>query len=173
MIIIDLEWTCCKNNEFDQKEDGEIIEIGAVRVKDDFSEIESTFQAFVKPIKNPKLTGFAQKLLHISQEQVDEAETFDKVWPNFLEWLGEDDSFGSWGGDDLVMIKKGCELHNLKMPFVKHCNIARVLRPRRGNMIKHNIKWHDGIRHRAINDAITYAKIAIAVKPKVVRYRAI
>jgi inhibitor of KinA sporulation pathway (predicted exonuclease) len=170
MIIIDLEWTCCNNNEFDQEKDGEIIEIGAVRVNDDFSEIESTFQAFVKPVQNPELTEFAKKLLHISQEMVDEAETFDKVWPKFLEWLGEDDSFGSWGGCDLVRIVRECKLHDLKQPFVKHSNIARILRPRMANMRKHKIKWQ-GERHRAISDAMTYAKIAIAIKPKKLNYR--
>ena len=40
-------------------------------------------------------------------------------------------------------------------------------------MKKYGIGWHDGVRHRAINDAITYANIAIAVKPKNLRYRAI
>jgi inhibitor of KinA sporulation pathway (predicted exonuclease) len=170
MIIIDLEWTCCRNNEFDQEKDGEIIEIGAVRLKDDFSEIQSTYQAFIRPIENPQLTDFAKKLLHISQDKIDNAETFDKVWPKFLEWLGDDDSFGSWGGSDLVRIKRECELHSLKQPFTRHSNIARYLRPRRGNMRKYKIKWQ-GERHRAISDALTYAKIAMAVKPDNIRYR--
>jgi len=97
---------------------------------------------------------------------------FSEAWPLFLEWLDED-GFCSWGCDDLFRIKRECELNESEFPFVKHSNLHRLFRcGQRGMLKRHKLKWH-GIRHRAINDAITYANIVLAAKPSKINYRKI
>ena len=59
-IVFDLEATC-EDPMIDPDFDKEIIEIGAVKIKN--GKIKDTFDVFVKPIKKPILTDFCKILL--------------------------------------------------------------------------------------------------------------
>ena len=86
-LVVDLEATCCANNEFPRYE-MEIIEIGAVLL-DSENKTVSTFQTFVKPIIQPVLTDFCKELTTITQDQVDTAPSFNVAMTSFLNWLHE------------------------------------------------------------------------------------
>lgn len=45
------------------------------------------FHKYVRPILNPKLTDFCIELTGITQEVVDAADTFDRVYHEFQQWL--------------------------------------------------------------------------------------
>ena len=62
-----------------------IIEIGAVRVRD--GQIVESFTSFVNPGRI--LPAHITELTGILQEQVDEAETMERVLPAFLEFVGD------------------------------------------------------------------------------------
>ena len=62
-----------------------IIEIGAVRVRD--GQIVGSFTSFVNPGRI--LPAHITELTGILQEQVDEAETMERVLPAFLEFAGD------------------------------------------------------------------------------------
>ena len=65
----------------------EIIEFPAVLVNSKKQKIEDCFRMYCKPRINPKLSQYCMELTGITQEQVDNAETFDKVLSHYNNWL--------------------------------------------------------------------------------------
>ncbi|KAK6635946.1 hypothetical protein RUM44_001201 [Polyplax serrata] len=86
-VIIDFEATCLHTNTPGYRH--EIIEFPAVLVNSRKQEIIDCFQMYCKPQINPILTEFCTELTGITQEQVDSAETFDKVIVHFQKWLSK------------------------------------------------------------------------------------
>lgn len=164
-IIFDLEATC------DDKEKirNEIIEIGAVKIDTNLNVLER-FQRFVKPIENPTLSNFCKELTKIKQSDVDNADTFDIVVKEFIDFVG-DGVLCSWGFYDQTQLMKDCILHDLKYEWCeKHISLkhqhADINKLRRGVGLRKalgmmNVKF-DGIPHRGIDDAINISKIFIA-----------
>ena len=168
-IIFDLEATCWRG--FPPNGTQEIIEIGGVKVNE-YSEIEGTYNAFVQPIVNPILSQFCKELTSISQENIDDADTFNIVCEEFQEWIGLEDDFVlcAWGSWDVKMLYSDCLLHELPTKWLnRSINIKR----------KHQ-KYHKlnepmglkraieaagmeftGIHHRAIADAENTAQLFI------------
>ena len=104
-IVFDLEATCEKDDRDFKRE---IIEIGAVRVNNNF-EMADEFSAFIKPVINPKLTLFCSELTSINQSDVDGAETFPVVLDRFKKWIGTKDYIlCSWGFYDKTQFMKDC-----------------------------------------------------------------
>lgn len=79
-----------------------IIEIGAVRVRD--GQIVGSFSAFVNPGR--VLPEHIKELTGISQEQVDTAETMEKVLPAFLEFAGDVPLVGHRISFDYAFLKR-------------------------------------------------------------------
>jgi 3'-5' exoribonuclease 1 len=168
-IIIDLEATCWKNvMDFTKME---IIEIGAVKLALDTLEILGEFPRFVRPLDNPLLSDFCAKLTTITQQDVDEAETFDVVFPELLEWIGDEDyKIVSWGNYDMKQFVIDCQRHNMKLPErfeQEHINLKKEfakLKQRRPTGMKHALRSLGipltGTHHRGIDDARNIAKIA-------------
>ena len=67
-LIVDFEATCTNRNEF-PRDEMEIIEIGALLLDSEQFEIHSEFQSFIKPVRNPLLTGFCKELTTIRQDR--------------------------------------------------------------------------------------------------------
>ncbi|EEB15175.1 3' histone mRNA exonuclease, putative [Pediculus humanus corporis] len=82
-VVIDFEATC-DNKKIDRQE---IIEFPAVLVNSKKQKIEDCFRMYCKPRINPKLSQYCMELTGITQEQVDNAETFDKVLSHYNNWL--------------------------------------------------------------------------------------
>lgn len=175
-VIVDLEATCCENNEFERNK-MEIIEIGAVLLNENFETV-GLFQSFVKPIYNPVLTDFCKNLTGIKQEEVDGADKFSDVIVKFYTFLeretGLDFTLESWGDFDknILNIEMGRKLNerqnrkcraitaihvNLKAKFAndyacKPMGVKKAL-SRQG-------KTFIGDHHRALDDAINIKRIA-------------
>lgn len=49
--------------------------------------ITDCFQSYCRPVINPKLSEFCKELTGITQEQVDQADTFPLVLERFETWL--------------------------------------------------------------------------------------
>jgi inhibitor of KinA sporulation pathway (predicted exonuclease) len=127
--VLDLEATCFENNKDHQME---IIEIGAVIVDENWNEI-SEFNSLVCPLVNPMLSEFCTQLTHITQSDVDNADTFPKVIERFKEWVEDNGGKGSmifcsWGKYDYNQLKSDCNLHQLEFPFQDiHINLKNVV----------------------------------------------
>lgn len=167
IIIVDLEATCSEKRDIKN----EIIEIGAVKIKD--NKVVDTFDSFVKPILNPKLTDFCKTLTTISQSDVDSAKKFPEVLKEFKSWIGETDFIlMSWGNYDKSQFIKDCSLHKVSSSWIKeHVNIKekfadiKNIKPcgmeKALNIMKIKL---DGTHHRGIDDAKNIAKIYLAIQ---------
>ena len=85
-LIIDLEATCSDNDSIPRHK-MEIIEIGAVMLNKATWEIESEFQQFIQPVRNPQLTAFCTELTSISQKDVELAPKFTEAMSHMQKWL--------------------------------------------------------------------------------------
>lgn len=100
-IIIDLEMnTSSKDSEMKN----EIIEIGAVKLNDDFHEI-SRFHTYSHP-ENGEITEIITSLTGIKQYDVENAPLFHESMDSFIKWAGEGDFIVySWSNCDKKQIE--------------------------------------------------------------------
>ena len=134
---MDLEATCWMGRP--PKGINEIIEIGAVKVNQ-YGEVVGEFSSLVKPVVNPRISGFCSRLTGIKQKQLNLADTFDKVIREFQAWIHEngDDEYvlGSWGSNDKGFLWSDCKLHEIEtdwlLPFIdireQYVGITKSLR---------------------------------------------
>jgi len=168
VIIFDLEATCWKSGNKDKMQ---TIEFGAVQLAPSTLEIVSEFQRFVRPTLEPVLSDFCKELTGITQEDVDNANTFPVIFREFCDWIG-DGSFQifSWGDYDVGQLKQDCKISRIKMNkrlVKKHQSLKTMyadrMRIRRCGMAQALERLHislEGQHHRAIDDARNIAKIA-------------
>jgi 3'-5' exoribonuclease 1 len=174
-IIVDLEATCDKQGF--PRTRMETIEIGAVAwTPEDGAGAE--FAAFIKPVATQELSAFCTKLTGITQQDVDAAEPFYTVFPQFVEWCesgGEPITFCSWGEYDKNQLRQDCERHKMAFPEIleKHINFKKAFsriydKPPTGMMgaLRHLGIEPEGQQHRGIDDARNIAKIAAHVLTK-------
>ncbi|MBU2573689.1 MAG: exonuclease domain-containing protein [Elusimicrobia bacterium] len=166
-IIFDLEAACREHRV--PMDDMEIIEIGAVRLGPELIPCDE-FSFFVRPVLNTQLSDFCKNLTGIRQEQVDKAEDFKAVFPQFLAWIGPGPvTLCSWGNYDIKQITIDCARHGLPFPesFKNHINLKTLFAGRfsvkpcgmRKALEKLGLPL-DGAHHRGIDDARNIAKIA-------------
>lgn len=168
-LIVDLEATCCDQKTIARHE-MEIIEIGAVMVEKKSLVPVDEYQAFVKPVRHPRLTSFCKSLTSIQQSDVDNALRYPEVIQQFKEWMYQYDNFlfCSWGDYDKGQFEQDCRMHAVPYPFAsEHVNI-KVLFSQNQNL-KKKFGMADalayakiplqGTHHRGIDDARNMAKL--------------
>ena len=101
-IVLDLEW-----NSAYYKPQGrflnEIIQIGAVKMNDDF-EIIDTFQVYIKSKIVKKLSNRTISLTGITNEQMNSGVVFREAVRRYNEWAGESITTMTWSDSDLYAI---------------------------------------------------------------------
>jgi inhibitor of KinA sporulation pathway (predicted exonuclease) len=156
----------------------EIIEIGATLVDRKGREVDY-FQCFVRPLQRPLLTPFCRELTHITQANVDAAQTLSEVWPSFEQWLGQHQSvlegWASWGDYDrkqllqewqrlqLTSVLASVPHMNLKQRFAKALRLERPL-GLNGALQLVGMQFN-GQQHRALEDARNTARLLPQVFP--------
>ncbi|XP_053797342.1 3'-5' exoribonuclease 1 isoform X1 [Vidua chalybeata] len=178
ICVVDFEATCEEGNppEFVH----EIIEFPVVLVNTRTLEIEDTFQQYVKPEINPKLSDFCISLTGITQDIVDKADIFPQVLQNVIEWmrqreLGTKYSYsmltdGSWDMSKFLNIQ--CRISRIKYPsFAKkwinirksYGNFYKVPRNQtKLTIMLENLGMnYDGRPHSGLDDSKNIARIAI------------
>jgi len=180
LVIFDLEATCWDTKDKDendpevlkQRQEMEIIEIGAVKIDKKTYEIIDTFQTFVQPVLNPLLTQYCTNLTSIKSSDVNNADLFKEAYPKFIQWANNPSHFIGWGQYDYNQIKQDCERWSLH-PFSpgKYLN-GKILykkytghkgRGLRKAVRKFNLQF-EGTPHRAISDATMTAKVLKCAK---------
>lgn len=163
LLIVDLEATCSDDGSV-PREEMEIIEIGAVMADGSSFAVTDEFQAFVRPVRHPRLTGFCRELTGIEQADVDAANLFPAVMARFAAWfaLFGDVRFCSWGDYDRNQIARDCAAHGLPNPMpAEHLNLKRLFqqrhRMRRAPGMSEALQKVrlplEGRHHRGIDDA--------------------
>src|SRR5689334_1104700 len=174
-VIVDLEATCWENRTSPARQ--EIIEIGAVSMPTSSDLPDREFARFVKPIAEPKLSEFCIKLTTVQQIDVDSADYFYMVFPDFVQWIGNEPfRLCSWGAYDLNQFRVDCNRHGLTLPtsFERHINLKKAFAAWKGikpcgmkaalTILKLPL---DGQHHRGIDDARNIAKIARIMLPEI------
>ena len=150
-ISLDLETTGL-NHEID-----EIIEIGAVKFRDD--EILGTFQTFVDPFM--PIPNFIQELTNISQSDVNGAPSFATVSPSLRDFIGSHPIVGQNIYFDISFLNnQGLGLFN---PSYDTRELATMLLPSLREYSLGSLASHLGIEHpnahRALADAQVTQKV--------------
>ena len=179
LIILDFEATCLEHGRISPQE---VIEFPSVILDirhPRHVKIVDTFESFVRPVHHPILTEFCTSLTSITQDDVDQAETFEQVFKRHQLWLAAHELLMS---DRAVFVTCGdwdlktcfpCQIKcshissypsiysrwiNIKVTFHKSQGVA----PRGMQSLLDFFRLTlDGTHHRGIDDCRNIAKIAI------------
>ena len=123
-IVLDLEWNQAVSSHLKIFSKlpiplrGEIIEIGAVRLNEDYSPGEE-FQIYVKPVFFKCMHSKVQKLTQIPRSVLTEACGFKEAFERFRAWCGDDCTFLTWGYDDRGIFEENIIVHNLDWDWIR------------------------------------------------------
>lgn len=175
-IIFDLEATCYDNRgEYDEVKPkdfvNEIIEIGAVMIGEDGSEL-GRFSKFAKPLLYPTISKFCNDLTTITQEDVDNADNLKDVIKEFIDWC-DGGTLVSWGFYDQTQMSKDMIRNDLEYLMDKiedHYSLKHLYSDwnglrKKGVGMKKALSLEGieltGTHHRGIDDAINISKIFV------------
>ena len=122
-IVLDLEWNQAMSsnasvfNRLPIHLSGEIIQIGAVKLDDDFCPAEE-FQSDVRPVYFRSMHYKVKKLTGIDKERLSRSDMFPTVFERFREWCGEDPVFVTWGYDDRRIMEQNIIIHDLDWDWI-------------------------------------------------------
>ena len=107
-IIFDLEWNQAPNEAAVVKEplylSGEIIEIGAVKLDDDFRLVDE-LKLYITPKYYTKLHKQVAALTHIREKDLaEQGLPFPAAFEKFSDWCGEEYTYMTWSMSDLPML---------------------------------------------------------------------
>nr|WP_315024411.1 3'-5' exonuclease [uncultured Aminipila sp.] len=117
-IVFDLEF----NQDFSSSQSAiekkpkapfEIIQIGAIKLDSNVNTI-ATFNRYVKPAIYSQVNPFITDLTGITTDQLISEEPFSKVFNDYIEFTGQEDSvFCVWGMSDMKELFRNVEYHKL------------------------------------------------------------
>ncbi len=122
-IVIDLEWNQAMSarssvfNHLPIHLRGEIIQIGAVKLHDDFTPGEE-FQCDVSPVWFRKMHYKVKKLTGFDNARLSHGMSFPDALERFLAWCGPDCTFMTWGYDDSGIMEQNCIIHDLDIDWM-------------------------------------------------------
>ncbi|MBN3319287.1 ERI1 exoribonuclease, partial [Atractosteus spatula] len=178
ICVVDFEATCEENNPPDYLH--EIIEFPMVLVNTRTLEIEDTFQEYVKPEINTKLSDFCVQLTGITQKTVDGADTFPTVLQKVVDWLQSKElgtkykyavlTDGAWDMSKFLNIQ--CRISRIRYPqFAKKwINIRKAYgnfyklprtRTKLSTMLEMLGMKYEGRPHCGLDDSRNIARIAM------------
>lgn len=178
ICVVDFEATCEEDNPSDYHH--EIIEFPMVLINTHTLEIVDSFQEYVKPELNPRLSDFCVKLTGITQKMVDEAAPFPDVLQRVVAWLQERElgtkykyailTDGAWDMSKFLNIQ--CRLSRIRYPqFAKkwinirksYGNFYKVPRTQTklSTMLEKLGLKYEGRPHCGLDDSRNIARIAL------------
>ena len=115
IIVMDLEWN---QNSVEKKERNsdkpvfEIIEIGAVKLNEDY-EIIDKFSQLIKPQIYHTMHKITADLINIQMKELKKGRDFSTVINEFMEWCKDDYIFATWGPLDLLELQRNIKYYGL------------------------------------------------------------
>ena len=132
-IVLDMEWnqpwpgSPSARKVLPVQIRGEIIQIGAVRVKEDQT-VADEFQVLIKPKYYRRLNRRVSKLTGIKETQLrEEGVSMNEAMEQFRAWCGEDVTFLTWGFDDITILKENLQLYNIDDSWVNKWYNAQMI----------------------------------------------
>ncbi len=117
-IVFDLEFnqdlpSLCLPDETVNLCPYEIIQIGAIKTDSAFQTL-ATFNRYIKPAIYMQVSTFVTDLTGIRTEQLLSESTFPKVFNDYIDFIGEEDSiFCVWGTSDMKELHRNVRFHKL------------------------------------------------------------
>ena len=128
-IVFDMEWNQTYGRErplsFGRTLAGEIIEIGAVRLGEDFT-FEDSFKIYVKPVFYKKLHSMVKRLTGITNDTLRDAVFFPEAYIRFCEFCTDDFATLTWGDSDMPILRENIEAHRLPKWTAKNYNLQSI-----------------------------------------------
>ena len=129
-VVLDMEWNQAITYADMVKDPvfltGEIIQIGAVMLNDEFHAV-SYFNGRVLPQYYTELHPQVAEVTKLEQRDLRRGKPFVDVFSSFCDWCGSDFAFLIWGTEDLRILKKNMELHGIDTSFMPMCfNLQNV-----------------------------------------------
>ncbi len=129
-VVFDMEWNQTYGRErrlpYGRTLTGEIIEIGAVRLDEDFR-AEESFKVYVRPVYYKKLHSMVRRLTGITAELLrEEGVTFREAYERFLAFCGDDFVTMTWGDSDMPVLRENIDAHSLPAWRAKNYNLQSI-----------------------------------------------
>lgn len=108
-VVVDLEMNPVSREfrEVRRKLNEEVIEIGAVRLDENFQQ-EAEFQCYVKPEYGP-IKKHITSLTGITRAMVADKKTYAACFQDFVDWVGEEETkIYSWSMSDIKQLRSEC-----------------------------------------------------------------
>ena len=108
-VVVDLEMNPVSRDfrEVRRKLNEEVIEIGAVRLDENFQQ-EAEFQCYVKPEYGP-IKKHITSLTGITQAMVADKKPYAECFRAFVDWVGEEETkIYSWSMSDIKQLRSEC-----------------------------------------------------------------
>ena len=171
-VVVDLEMNPVDREykEIRKRLSGEIIEIGAVRLDENYQQ-EDKFRCYVLP-EYGAIRKHITELTGITQEMVAGSAHFGEAFQSFVDWIGEGETkIYSWSMSDIRQLRKECRLKledfdtnwldsrwvDLQKAFDDRIGLHNSL------ALKHALgamdKDFQGTAHTALDDAINTSSI--------------
>ncbi len=122
-VVVDLEWNqamSSKSSVFNKLPihlSGEIIEIGAVKLKEDMSPGEE-FTIDVKPVYFRRMHYKVKKITGFDKERLAHGIAFADALEQLHQWCGDDVTFITWGNDDQRIMEQNIIIHDLDWDWI-------------------------------------------------------
>ena len=113
-IVFDLEWNQCPNGKqySHPQMPFEIIEIGAVRLDDDF-QIVDTFHRLIRPQVYHWIHNSIRDVIHVNYRDLQKGVPFPEAVRDFLDWCDYEYLFCTWGTQDVMELQRNMDYYNL------------------------------------------------------------
>ena len=104
-VFVDFEMNLIDSEHKQEKKicKSEIIEIGAVKLDDEYNEIDS-FKSYVKPAYGSMASRII-KLTGITDEMLETAPSYEDAVGRFIEWCADADVIYAWSENDLRQLR--------------------------------------------------------------------
>jgi DNA polymerase III epsilon subunit-like protein len=128
-IIIDLEYNQALNtseNEINYKLPFEIIQIGLIKLDDDFNTI-STMNSLIKPEIYPTLNPYVENLTGISMNDLSSSKSFKEVFYDLTKLFDDESVLCVWGVSDIKELYRNTLYHGLNVSLLPklYINVQR------------------------------------------------
>ena len=173
IIVMDLEWnqnSAAKKERSPDKPIFEIIEIGAVKLNEDY-EIVDKFSQLIKPQIYHTMHKITADLIHLQMKELNKGKSFPEVIKKFIEWCGEDYIFATWGPLDLLELQRNMKYYDeeplserpIKFYDVQKLFSLGIMKEKTRKTLEFAIDYFqiekDIPFHRAFSDAYYTAKV--------------
>jgi inhibitor of KinA sporulation pathway (predicted exonuclease) len=154
-VVLDMEW----NQAMSAKADvfnklpihlrGEIIQLGAVKLNDDFTPGEE-FQIDVKPIYFRKMHFKVEKLTGFNKQRLEKGKGFIEAFNQFRAFCGEGATLLTWGSDDRPIMEQNIIIHDLDWDWIDQWVNLQVI---------YNVQTQAGKNQTALSTAMEHFDI--------------